>query len=319
MSYQLLNADALAGLRTLEDASIQCCVTSPPYWGLRDYKVKGQLGLERTPEEYVSHLVAVFREVRRVLREDGTLWLNLGDSYAAQGGGKSPGIYTDKRNSAATWQAPRTPTAGLKPKDLIGIPWRVAFALQADGWYLRSDVVWAKTNTMPESVKDRPTKGHEYLFLLAKSQRYFYDAAAIKEPTAADTEARYRRAHSGYDPPGQSAHSGLCGPRQNTRIGREGVNSRPLLRNKRSVWSIATQPYKGAHFATFPEKLVEPCLLAGSAEGDTVLDPFAGSGTVGAVCARRHRHFVGVELSAAYCKLVRARISAATPLSLAAA
>ena len=303
-------------LPTLESGSVNCVVTSPPYWGLRDYGTDGQLGLEPTPEEYVANLVAVFREVWRVLRDDGTLWLNLGDSYANLRGGKEPGLYEDKRNDAATWQARVSILPpGLKPKDLVGIPWRVAFALQADGWYLRSDIIWSKPNPMPESVTDRPTKAHEYVFLLTKAARYYYDAEAVKE------------AHTKT---GSPAHlTGGRGERAGTRDGLRGTvvgrnrdfeqhghqvghsgDAYPLNgRNKRDVWTIATQPYPEAHFATYPEKLVEPCVLAGCPAGGTVLDPFAGSGTTGAVAKRLGRGFIGIELNPDYLGLCEERIA----------
>jgi len=294
-------------LPALPAESVQMCVTSPPYWGLRDYGVEGQLGLEPTPEEYVANMVAVFREVRRVLRDDGTLWLNLGDSYAHNGpcGGGSPvamrdhGIdeepYRMTDRSAQKKMSYAVPP-GLKSKDLVGIPWRVAFALQADGWYLRQDIVWHKPNPMPESVTDRCTKAHEYLFLLSKSARYYFDAEAIKEP-AQDCGARNRannKSHTGAT--GLAPHSGLTGE----HLGEDG-------RNKRSVWTVNSQPYAEAHFATFPPKLIEPCILAGSRPGDTVLDPFFGSGTTGQVCERLGRKWCGIELNPAYGEMAKRR------------
>ena len=291
--------DVLAGL---DDKSVNCCVTSPPYWGLRDYGVDGQLGLEATPEEYVANMVAVFREVRRVLRDDGTLWLNLGDSYANLRGGKKPGLYEDKRNDAATWQARVSILPpGLKPKDLVGIPWRVAFALQADGWYLRSDIIWSKPNPMPESVTDRPTKAHEYVFLMSKAARYYYDSEAIKEPVASSSIARLAQPSL----PEQAGSSRVPG-KTNGNMKAVGNGK---TRNRRSVWTVNTQPYKGAHFATFPEKLIEPCVLAGCPAGGTVLDPFAGSGTTGAVAKRLGRGFIGIELNPDYIGLCEERIA----------
>jgi DNA modification methylase len=260
VSARVLVGDVRKVLARLPERSVQTCVTSPPYWGLRDYGVAGQLGLERTPEEYVATMVAVFREVRRVLRDDGTLWLNLGDSYAgvgAQTGGtnsKEIGRRAQRMfKPGISWGA-----AGLKPKDLVGIPWRVAFALQADGWWLRSDVVWHKPNPMPESITDRPTKSHEYLFLLTKSARYFYDADAIREPWADERNG----APGGVKPAERNVGGRLDGftrPAQDWTApeGRAG-------RNRRSVWTIATHPFPEAHFATFPPKLVEPCVLAGT-------------------------------------------------------
>jgi DNA modification methylase len=287
----------------MDPASVQCCVTSPPYWGLRDYGHDDQIGLEKTPEEYVARMVDVFRGVRRVLRDDGTLWLNLGDSYAAGGHGGG-GSYMAERKDAA-WQRESTATGfrsappGLKPKDLVGIPWRVAFALQADGWYLRSDIIWAKPNPMPESVTDRPTKAHEYLFLLTKSARYFYDADAVREDHTSKPIARNRHQNGGG-----SAESMSGDVTQN--FGSMEYN--PHGRNRRTVWTIPTQPFPGAHFAVFPPALVEPCILAGSKKGDTVLDPFAGSGTVGVVCRKHERDFIGIEINPEYARMARGRL-----------
>jgi DNA modification methylase len=251
-----MHGDCLTVLPTLPEKSVQTCVTSPPYWGLRDYGVDGQLGLERTPDEYVAKMVDVFREVRRVLRDDGTLWLNLGDSYAAGSMtgkvGSNSSITGGRRNVESTSLPPRQAPPGLKTKDLVGIPWRVAFALQADGWYLRSDIIWHKPNPMPESVTDRPTKAHEYLFLLTKSPTYYYDADAIHEPTSQPLGLRRETGQHRTKLTGN--HSGTLGSNQG-----------PSTRNRRSVWTVATRPYKGAHFATFPPALIEPCILAGSA------------------------------------------------------
>ena len=285
---------------------IQTCVTSPPYYGLRDYGHDGQIGLEETPELYVAHLVDVFREVKRVLRDDGTLWLNLGDSYATgTKADRQPSTGLLKHHTAQDIKRIGTPE-GLKTKDLIGIPWMVAFALRADGWYLRSDIIWHKPNPMPESVKDRPTKAHEYIFLLSKSQKYYYDMDAIKEPAAAKSAARYYRGAYSFarktnesPPPGQ--------PPQH-RADREDVQYSEF-RNKRSVWTVATKPYKGAHFATFPPDLIEPCILAGSKPGDIVLDPFNGSGTTGAVALKNGRNYIGCELNPDYIKLTQERLS----------
>jgi len=246
-------------LRTLEADSVHMVCTSPPYWGLRDYGTPGQLGLEATPEEYVAAMVDVFREVRRVLRPDGTVWLNLGDSYAAGGGIGGNGYNDGRANRDLRGRSPVT--AGLKPKDLVGIPWRVAFALQADGWYLRSDIIWSKPNPMPESVTDRPTKAHEYLFLLAKSARYFYDAAAVREAATFDGTRGNGNARE---------TTPLNGDRWATHKGLTAYDGSG--RNLRSVWTIATAPYPGAHFATFPPRLVEPCVKAGSPEGGVCPD-----------------------------------------------
>jgi DNA modification methylase len=255
VNHGIIQGDCIEGLRTLPDASVHCCVTSPPYWGLRDYGHDGQIGLESTPEAYVARMVEVFREVRRVLREDGTLWLNLGDSYTstAQGTQNAPQPKGSKADPQQ-W-ANRRPFTGLKPKDLVGIPWRVAFALQADGWWLRQDIIWHKPNPMPESVRDRCTKAHEYVFLLTKSERYFYDAEAVSEASIG-TSARPRFGGSKY---GDSSD-----PKHATKSGNEYQDTGS--RNRRSVWTVTTKPYKGAHFATMPPDLVEPCILAGTSE-----------------------------------------------------
>lgn len=262
---QILLGDAAALLLTLPDAFFHCAVTSPPYWGLRDYGSAGQIGAEEQPAEYLARLVAVFEEVRRVLRDDATLWLNAGDSYTS---GNRTYRAPDKKNPARAMSYRAKTPAGLKPKDLVGIPWRLAFALQEAGWYLRSDVIWEKPNCMPESVKDRPTRAHEYLFLLTKSPRYRYSAASVREPGG---------------------------------------------RNRRSVWSIPTEPFAGAHFATFPPALVEPCLLAGTTPGDWVLDPFFGSGTVGLVCEKLGRRWLGIELNPELARLAADRITRSRP------
>jgi len=293
MTVQIINADVLDGLHRLVDGSVQCCITSPPYWGLRDYGVEGQIGLERTPEEYVARLVEVFREVRRVLRDDGTLWLNLGDSYNGSGG--AGGDYGPGGLKEGQPKYPGRHIMALKPKDLVGIPWRVAFALQDDGWYLRSDIIWHKPNPMPESVRDRPTKAHEYMFLLAKSRKYYYDADAVREPC---TGAGWAKSHA------DKAGHGNGATGHDIRFG-----CHPLGRNRRDVWTIPTRPYKGAHFATFPPALVEPCLLAGSRQGDTILDPFGGSGTVGAVATAHGRDAVLIELNPEYISLIEERIA----------
>jgi len=314
--WTVLEGDVLAGLSGLPDGSVRCCVTSPPYWGLRDYGHDEQIGLEPTPDAYVAKLVTVFREVRRVLADDGTLWLNLGDSYAATHRGElGRGARADNFNFAesrlvgqgkGSRREAEIPS-GLKPKDLVGIPWRVAFALQADGWYLRQDIIWHKPNPMPESVTDRCTKAHEYIFLMAKSARYYYDAEAVKEENT-DTSRVGKvagglgRKDDGYKTAHGDVHRGSLG----------GVVTNG--RNRRSVWTVATQPFPGAHFAVMPEALVEPCVKAGSATGDTVLDPFAGSGTVGVVAARLGRSFIGCELNPEYAQMARARIGSASPL-----
>jgi len=301
-NYAVLIGDCVASMRGLRAASVHTCVTSPPYFGLRDYKVEGQIGLEETPEAFVARLVDVFREVRRVLRDDGTLWLNLGDSYAQQGGRGEQGSTSARKGRAnVSVQKKRASTRapdGLKPKDLIGIPWRVAFALQADGWYLRQDIIWSKPNPMPESVTDRCTKAHEYIFLFSKSPRYYFDNEAIKEP--------------GVIPAGTKGAKGSA-----ERFGTPGVNSRPPeykvydgMRNRRSVWTVTTKPYKGAHFATFPPDLIEPCVLAGCPVGGTVLDPFGGSGTTAGVALRHGRNAIRCELNGDYARdLIPSRVS----------
>ena len=304
----LLTGDTKIILPTLESASVQTVITSPPYWGLRDYGVEGQIGLEATPEAYVDTLVEVFREVKRVLRDDGTVWLNLGDSYAGSGKGQmGDGTSANIDNKQSTNKGSSTgglPTQypGLKPKDLVGIPWRVAFALQADGWYLRSDIIWAKGisfcdsysgSVMPESVTDRPTKGHEYLFLLSKSPRYYYDAGSIQEKWADDRK-------------GAAAGSNWVREETKTASKRRPQDApKTNGRNIRSVWTITPTPFNSVHFATFPMKLVEPCVKAGSKPGDTVLDPFAGSGTTGIVAQRLGRDFIGIELNPAYVSLAQ--------------
>lgn len=333
---RLLQGDALTVLKTQPGASVRCCVTSPPYWGLRDYGMPGQLGLERTPEEYVGKMVEVFREVRRVLADDGTLWLNLGDSYGRGFGGGTPGEKSatnvgsfkgrvgrsgNKGNGAGELPMPSLPP-GIKGKDLVGIPWMVAFALRADGWYLRSDIIWAKPNPMPESVTDRPTKSHEYLFLLSKQERYYYDAAAIRTEYKPDshTTARAQRTSDGNKSVPTPERNGIRRSDKQRGHSRRhaGFNDRwdAMERseqqvngaNARSVWTIATMPYKGAHFATFPEELARRCILAGSAPGDTCLDPFGGSGTVAQVATGNARNAIMVELNPAYLLLARQRI-----------
>lgn len=304
----IIVGDCLETLKTLPDASVQTCITSPPYWGLRDYGMPGQLGLEKTPEEYTAKMVGVFREVRRVLKDDGTLWLNLGDSYA---GNNSSCGENEKRNlgndifhggSSHLAQRRTVGNHNLKLKDLVGIPWRVAFALQADGWYLRQDIIWHKPNPMPESVRDRCTKAHEYIFLLTKKDRYYFDADAVKEPATKKPDSNVSACKYEGDDPFFATKQGI----KKARI----KDFRLLGRNRRSVWSIATQPCKEAHFATFPPKLIEPCVLAGSKEGDTILDPFNGAGTTGMVAARYGREYIGIELNPDYAEIAKRRIQA---------
>jgi len=310
MTHTILLGDVREQLKTLPDNSVQCCVTSPPYFGLRDYGMSEQIGLEPTPDAFVDALVSVFREVRRVLREDGTLWVNIGDSYAGTGYSNhdlngsewKSDVNGDKRKTRQQDQRKALTPLGIKSKDLIGIPWMLAFALRKDGWYLRQDIIWSKTSCMPESVKDRCTKSHEYLFLLTKSPRYYFDAEAIKTPAKQDWGTRDRQ-HGKYhnEGSGLQPHSGLT--------------KSYAMANKRSVWTINPSNFKGAHFATFPEALVEPCILAGSKPNDTVLDPFLGSGTTLAVAKRHGRNGIGVELNPEYAQIAETRIAAvATPL-----
>lgn len=339
---EILQGDSLTILRTLPDESVNCCVTSPPYWGLRDYgtatwvggdaecdhvetlnkhagqradrnqegykkqykntcakcgaiRQDRQLGLEKTPEEYVANMVEVFREVRRVLTKDGTLWLNLGDSYYPHNGSRGnvhDGGDTLKRRDNKYQPAPRFNDCGLKGKDLVGIPWRVAFALQADGWWLRQDLIWHKPNPMPESVTDRCTKAHEYVFLMSKSARYYYDADAIKEPAvrAGDINNATEQ-HCEY-----AMHRCITVAEK---------------RNKRSVWTVTTKPFKEAHFATFPRDLIRPMIQAGCPEGGVVLDPFMGAGTTALVAEKHNRQWIGIELNPEYIKIANERLAKA--------
>ena len=319
-TQRIIPGDCIEGLRTLPHASVHCCVTSPPYWGLRDYGHDGQIGLEATPDAYVARMVEVFREVRRVLRDDGTLWLNLGDSYCGGGGYAPDAPCNQRRAEGESWGAmnafsvregearkkarPGYTPPGLKAKDLVGIPWRVAFALQADGWWLRQDIIWAKPNPMPESVRDRCTKAHEYVFLLTKSERYFYDAEAVKEAFADERQGNPGNYKNGY--------SGGAGRNDGDTKGRAwNEDGKATGRNRRSVWTVTTKPYSGAHFAVMPPDLVEPCIKAGCPEGGTVLDPFAGSGTTLAVAAELGRNAIGCEINPDYITLAEQRIAAA--------
>lgn len=300
---RILIGDVREQLRTLPDESVDCVVTSPPYWGLRDYGVEGQLGLEKTPQEFVDNMVEVFRDIRRVLKSDGTLWLNLGDSYfphnGTRGNRAAPGGDTLRGRENDYQPAPRLATGDLplKSKDLVGIPWRVAFALQADGWYLRQDIIWAKPNPMPESVRDRCTKSHEYIFMLTKSSRYYYDHEAVKEDAVTGKWDK-------MPPIGGIKHQENGNPTYS--------GNQPSLdgkRNRRSVWNVATRPFKGAHFATFPPKLIEPCILAGARVGGVVLDPFFGAGTTGLVALQHGRNYIGIELNPEYAEIARKRLS----------
>lgn len=316
MTDVILCSDNLKALRAMPADSVHCCVTSPPYYGLRDYEIEGQIGREDTPEQYIRRLVEVFREVRRVLRPDGTLWLNIADTYC--GTGSKAGHVDPKNPKGRTGQqvALNHRVQGCKQKDLIGIPWLLAFALRADGWYLRNDIIWYKANPMPESVRDRCTRTYEHVFLLAKSPKYFFDAAAIAEPTAPTTAARMksgRSAGSKYaagDVPGQGKQQGINKPRARGAIPDELI---PALRNKRDVWQINTVPYRGAHFAAFPPKLAETCILAGCPVDGIVLDPFFGSGTTGLVAKQTGRRYIGIEINGEYCRLARERIGGDEP------
>ena len=331
-----LQGDCVEVMRTLPDESVQCCVTSPPYWGLRDYGVDGQIGLEKSPDEYVAKMVEVFREVWRVLRKDGTCWVNLGDSYNGyMANQRGTGLET-KRQSARKYIEPGAGlrTAGLKQKDLVGIPWRVAFALQADGWYLRQDIIWHKPNPMPESVRDRCTKAHEYIFLLTKSAKYYYNADAIAEPLAYTSVKRlsqpsldeqagsdrvpgktngamkavYREPYTGQSTKDYASGNAQDASATKARIVDRILSGDIVTRNKRSVWTVTTKHYSEAHFATFPTDLIEPCIKAGSRPGDTVLDPFGGAGTTALVCSYLNRDCISIELNPAYVALQHDRL-----------
>lgn len=338
MTVRILQGDCREMLATLPDASVNTCVTSPPYFGLRDYGVDGQMGLEPTPAEFVAGMVSVFREVRRVLRDDGTLWLNIGDSYAGSGRGGNPdagtkqgtnrgsqsvGVLYGREHESAEQERERIKAAnaalaqaGCKAKDLLGIPWMLAFALRADGWYLRQDIIWSKPNPMPESVRDRCTKAHEFIFLLSKSPRYYFDAAAISERVAEAgvvessnlvSQTKVRRGKViGRGVHGSSQARGMVGKRAD----RSNSGGFPTegTRNKRSVWEVATQPFGEAHFATYPPALIEPCILAGCPKGGAVLDPFFGAGTTGLVADRLQRDCIGIELNPEYAEIARKRL-----------
>ncbi len=388
MTVEILRGDNRETLKTLKDKSINMVVTSPPYWGLRDYgtatwvggdpncphmrltkiskntttghagmfkqgnvvgdaiyksvcpkcgakRMDSQLGLEETPEEYVNNLVGVFREIKRVLRDDGTVWLNLGDSYSS--GGRRTTTNQSLRGDKDYGVTRPAPSKGIKPKDLIGIPWRVAFALQQDGWYLRQDIIWHKPNPMPESVRDRCTKAHEYIFLLSKNVKYYYDHEAIKEPITDSTAKRLlqknidnqkgsERAHAGEKPNGNMKALGRkkfdssMGGGGTSFVGHSGYKKSDgsymisPTRNKRSVWTVTTKPFKEAHFATFPMDLIEPCILAGCPEEGTVLDPFGGSGTTGIVASNHNRNAILCELNDEYSDIAEKRLGSNFPL-----
>lgn len=313
----VLVGDALEVLRKIGDQQVNCIVTSPPYWGLRDYGVEGQLGLEKTPQEYVTKMVTVFREARRVLKDDGTLWLNMGDSYSGSGKGigsdHGKAVFTDSDIKKTDWKS-----TGLKQKDLIGMPWRLAFALQEDGWYLRADIIWAKTNPMPESVKDRPTRAHEYIFLLSKRQNYYYDLDAIREPVAASTRNRPPVDFGGakgrrYSPP--KGDPNFRGGHEQWGRNFDYRECSERGRNKRSVWTLSNQPFRGAHFAVFPQRLIEPCIKAGCPPQGIVLDPFMGAGTTGLVARKLGRNWLGIELNQAYADMAMNRIASIPALA----
>jgi DNA modification methylase len=328
----IIYGDSLDELKKIDSVSVNCCVTSPPYYGLRDYGVNGQIGLEETPGKYIEKMLEVFIEVSRVLKDDGTIWLNIGDSYAGNGGHKDKNNIGDKQqtNNGSLGNTYRSPgKIGLKKKDLIGIPWMLAFALRESGWYLRQDIIWHKPNPMPESVKDRCTKAHEYIFLFSKSEKYYFDHEAIKEPAQSnkgnansfrggcyvngniDNSTLGKRTVSGNSKANsfkrKTATEGKPGAPNQHREDREDIEYSGT-RNKRSVWTVSTKPYKGAHFATFPPDLIEPCILSGCPENGIVLDPFFGSGTVGQVAKENGRGFIGIELNKDYKPLIDQRI-----------
>lgn len=293
----LIQGDCLQKLKELPEKTFQTCVTSPPYWGLRDYGMRDQIGLEQTPEQYVENMVQVFREVKRTLKDDGTLWLNMGDSYIGGGrGGHSDSITGRGKDSSKIHFKPEVL---LKPKDLVGIPWRIAFALQTDGWFLRQDIIWHKPNPMPESVRDRCTKAHEYIFLLSKCPKYYFDTDAIREP--------FKTTNKGQT---KNRNGTPYVAQKNERTNSGGFEKKHNGRNKRSVWTVTTKSFKGAHFATFPQDLIEPCILAGSRENDTVLDPFNGAGTTGVVAKKHNRNYVGIELNPEYLEITKSRLGA---------
>ncbi|MEM6623875.1 MAG: site-specific DNA-methyltransferase [Pseudomonadota bacterium] len=336
MTVSIITGDCQEVLATLPAKHFHTCVTSPPYYGLRDYGVDGQIGLEASPAAFIDQMVAVFREVHRVLRDDGTLWLNLGDSYCSNGGpgwqGKngqrSDRRFTATRNTVGMRTASRCAREHYKPKDLMGMPWRVAFALQEDGWYLRQDIIWAKPNPMPESVRDRCTKAHEYIFLLSKSPKYAFDADAINEPVSPNTHARLSqdviaqiasaRAHGGtktMKAVGRTPKAKKAGFKVKNNESFGAATAMPVhRRNKRSVWTVGSDSYLGAHFSTYPPALIEPCILAGSPEGGHVLDPFGGAGTTGLVADRLGRNATLIELNSEYATMARDRVLGDAPL-----
>lgn len=302
--YQLLLGDCIDSMLSIPDKTVNCYITSPPYFGLRDYGVDGQLGIESTPEIYIENMVNVFRQVKRILTDDGTLWINIGDSYSnvsSGGHGYMDGRRNRKERRAAGIQE------GMKQKDLIGIPWMLAFALRADGWYLRQDIIWSKPNAMPESVRDRCTKSHEYIFLLSKSPKYYYDHESVKEPCSeANVKDFLRRKTLNNKGKGKGTYEEA---RPDLTRSRDEYMPADFRRNRRSVWTVGAKPYKGAHFATFPPLLIEPCILAGCPPGGTVIDPFGGSGTTAGVANAHDRNAILCELSHEYAKLIPSRVS----------
>lgn len=307
--YELHVGDCIESMKGMPERSVNCCVTSPPYFGLRDYGVDGQIGLEESPEPFIQKLVEAFREVRRVLRDDGTLWVNIGDTYAAN---RSYQVSDSKHKSHDFGKSNATKVPdGMKQKDLIGIPWMLAFALRADGWYLRQDIIWHKPNAMPESVRDRCGKAHEYVFLLSKSPRYYFDHEAVKEPAVGGHTGKA----ASFKRTGSKREQTIPGQEYGThRPDRDDVAYNGEKRNRRSVWSVTTKAFKGAHFATFPPALIEPCILAGCPAGGVVLDPFGGSGTTAGVAIANGRNAILCELNKEFAALVPDRVQSIAAL-----
>lgn len=323
---QIIQGDALEQLKSLPDGFAQTCITSPPYFRLRDYGIEGQIGLEDTPEQYVQKLVGIFREVKRVLKKEGVMFLNLGDSYSAGGNGGGTKKQDSNRGTLVLKGRSKKAPLGYKPKDLLGIPWMVAFALRNEGWYLRQDIIWAKPNPMPESVTDRCTKSHEYIFLLSKKQKYYFNNEAIKEKSVGtdprmidgfvpksdngkhkgDSQATTNRKKYTKDQAGGG--SGVVNHNGYFKVNGDPIGE-PGARNKRDVWTVTVSPFAEAHFATFPEKLIEPMILAGSKAGDIILDPFFGAGTTGVVAKKLNRKYIGIELSKPYIKIAEKRLT----------
>lgn len=306
MINTIINSDCISAIKTIPDCYVNCVVTSPPYYGLRDYGHVDQIGIEDQPEEYIEKLVCVFKEIRRILKDDGTLWINIGDSYASSSGGKVEQTLRGDKDYVNRGQkgvqgigASVKPPKGLKAKDLIGIPWMLAFALRKDGWYLRQDIIWNKPNPMPESVKDRCTKNHEYIFLLSKQQNYYYDYEAIKEELADPYRTNFQCGARTF---------GINDDRNDNDLSERSKLVEYNNKNKRSVWTVNTKPYMEAHFATYPEELIMPCILAGCPVGGIVFDPFMGSGTTAVVAAKNKRNYIGSELSEKYIQIAEKRI-----------